>query len=313
MRSGMAALYRVAVPLLAVAAAAWPVLAQDAGKAQRVTTDAGEALVETVAAGLEHPWGLAFLPEGGMLVTERPGRVRLIRAERPSAQRISAPLAGVPRVDAGNQGGLLDVAVDPKFAANRLIYLSYTEPREGGRNGTTVARGKLNAEGTGIEDLRVLFRQEPSHQNGLHFGSRLVFANDGSLYVTLGERFVLRDQAQNPDNHLGKIVRINADGTAPGDNPGGERQVLATRDLVDRPSQRAGRGPEPADRRTVDRRAWRARRRRDQHPAQGPQLRLAGDQLWGGLFGRPRSASDPERRAWSNRSTTGTPRSPLRA
>jgi glucose/arabinose dehydrogenase len=168
--------------------------------------------IATVASGLEHPWGLAFLPDGRFLVTERPGSLRIVGPDG----RVGPPLVGVPEVDAVNQGGLLDVVLDPAFAKNRLVYLSYTEPREGG-NGTTVARGVLGE--AGLTNLKVIFRQLPAMSGGHHFGSRLVFGRDGTLFVTLGDRGSGRDSAQTLDNHLGKIVRINPDGSVPSDNP----------------------------------------------------------------------------------------------
>jgi glucose/arabinose dehydrogenase len=174
----------------------------------------------TLAHGLQRPWGLAFLPgferEGRMLVTERPGRLRIVAAKG----RLGAPIGGVPKVDARGQGGLLDVALDPKFADNALVYLSYSEPGEGderGRNGTAVARGRL--EGERLADVQVVFRQRPKIASTNHFGSRLVFARDGRLFVTLGERFSERHAAQDLGNHLGKVVRIEADGRVPADNP----------------------------------------------------------------------------------------------
>ena len=179
----------------------------DAGDEERSDLD-----LVTVTAGLEHPWGMAFLPDGRVLVTERPGRLRIIERDG----KAGPPIAGVPAVDAKGQGGLLDVALDPAFAKNRLVYLSYSEPREGG-NGTSVARGVL--EGGNLTGVQVIFRQQPAMQGGYHFGSRLVFARDGRLFVTLGERNNGRAQAQTLDNTLGKIVRINPDGTIPPDNP----------------------------------------------------------------------------------------------
>lgn len=166
----------------------------------------------SVARGLQHPWGLAFLPDGRMLVTERPGRLRIVSPDG----ALSAPVAGVPKVDARGQGGLLDVAVDPEFASNRFIYLSYSEPGEGG-NSTAVARGRL--EGNALADVQVIFRQQPKINSSAHFGSRLVFARDGRLFITLGDRFGQRDQAQNLANHIGKVVRIERDGRVPADNP----------------------------------------------------------------------------------------------
>lgn len=167
--------------------------------------------IETVADGLEHPWGLAFLPDGRMLVTERPGRLRIVAA----SGTLSEPVAGVPQVFAQGQGGLLDVALDPDFAANRLVYLSYAEPGQGGAS-TAVARGRL--EGNRLQDLQVIFRQQPKVDGGNHFGSRLAFAPDGKLFVTLGDRFKF-EPAQDISNEIGTVVRINPDGSVPRDNP----------------------------------------------------------------------------------------------
>ncbi len=193
----------------AIAAAPQAVTAQD----RTIDTQTGRLRIEIVARPLAHPWGLAFLPDGRMLVTERPGRLRIVSGDG----RISEPLAGVPRVFAQGQGGLLDVALDPNFASNRLVYLSYAEPGEGGA-GTAVARGRLNEAGTAIENASVIFRQQPKVSGSAHFGSRLVFARDGTLFVTLGERFKF-EPAQDLTSHLGKIVRINPDGSVPSDNP----------------------------------------------------------------------------------------------
>jgi glucose/arabinose dehydrogenase len=148
-----------------------------------------------------------------MLVTERPGRVRIVERDG----RLSEPLAGVPRVFAQDQGGLLDVALDPRFADNRVVYLSYAEPGDGGTNGTAVARGTLSDRS--LDDVRVIYRQLPKVASSKHFGSRLVFARDGTLFVTQGERFSQADQAQDLSSLIGKIVRINADGSVPRDNP----------------------------------------------------------------------------------------------
>jgi glucose/arabinose dehydrogenase len=172
--------------------------------------------VETVAKGLAHPWALQFLPDGQMLVTERPGRMRLITKEG----RLSSPLQGVPEVVAQNQGGLLDLALSPDFPQSGLIYFTYSEPRGASRNGTALARAKLVPGGDAgrLDEVKVIFRQEPSASGGLHFGSRLAFAADGTLFVTLGERFQ-RDYAQDLSRHWGKVIRINPDGSAPKDNP----------------------------------------------------------------------------------------------
>ena len=174
-------------------------------------TKAGTIKVETVATGLSHPWGLAFLPDGRMLVTERSGTLRLVSKDG----KLSPPLSGVPKVVAMGQGGLLDVAIDPDFKSNNLVYLTYSEPGEGGAS-TAVARGKLGE--SGLDGVEVIFRQEPKVQGGNHFGSRLAFAHDGKLFVTLGERFTFTP-AQDLTNDLGKIVRINPDGSVPKDNP----------------------------------------------------------------------------------------------
>jgi glucose/arabinose dehydrogenase len=173
--------------------------------------------VETFAGGLVHPWGMAFLPDGRLLVSERPGRLRLIGRDG----KLSAPLQGVPKVFASGQGGMLDVQLGPDFATSGLIYFSYAEPRDGARTGTSVARARLVNEGDGgrLGEVQVIFRQEPSYASGNHFGSRIVFTRDGSLFVTLGERYSARDQAQNPANHLGKLVRVMPDGSPYAGNP----------------------------------------------------------------------------------------------
>ncbi|GAA4523108.1 PQQ-dependent sugar dehydrogenase [Chelativorans composti] len=177
-------------------------------------TEGPSIRVQTVVNGLSHPWGLAFLPDGTMLVTERSGNLRLV------TDRLSDPIAGVPEVDARGQGGLLDVALDPAFEQNRLVYLSYAEAGEGG-NSTAVARGRLSDDNARLENVEVIFRQQPKVQSQLHFGSRLVFDPEGHLFITLGERSHerFRSQAQELNSHLGKIVRINPDGSVPADNP----------------------------------------------------------------------------------------------
>jgi len=193
-----------------------PVLAEGQAQAPRSPTPTpvkAAIRVETVARGLEHPWALAFLPGGRMLVTERPGRLRIVERDG----RVSEPLAGVPQVLARGQGGLLDVALDPRFADNRLVYLSYAEPGAGGAAGTAVARGRLG-EGR-LEDVRVIYQQQPKVRGEAHFGSRLVFARNGTLFVTQGDRFAYRDGAQDLSVGIGKIVRIKPDGSVPRDNP----------------------------------------------------------------------------------------------
>ncbi|HEX6159814.1 MAG TPA: PQQ-dependent sugar dehydrogenase, partial [Thermoanaerobaculia bacterium] len=169
--------------------------------------------VTDFATGLERPWALAFLPDGRALVTERPGRLRIVS----KSGQLSAPLAGVPRVFAQSQGGLLDVAVDPQFAQNRTIYLSYSEPGDGGLAGTAVCRGTLGERG--LENVQVIYRQVPKVAGGGHFGSRIVFRRDGTLFITQGDRMRYREQAQNLESGLGKVIRIHKDGTIPRDNP----------------------------------------------------------------------------------------------
>ena len=176
------------------------------------SSTAGVVHTETVASGLVHPWGLAFLPDGRMLVTERPGRLRIVSTDG----KLSEPLTGLPRVHAVGQGGLLDVAIDPKFEENRLIYVSFAEPSDGA-SGTAVARGKLG-DGV-IEDATVIYRQRPKYQGGGHYGSRVVFARDGKIFITQGDRMNWRDSAQSLTAGNGKVVRINPDGSIPKDNP----------------------------------------------------------------------------------------------
>lgn len=207
-RAAMAALVLLGLLVAGVAAFA----ADDAGKPVRFAGE--EVRVLPFASGLEHPWSMAFLPDGRLLVTERDGSLRVIDA----SGKLGAPIAGVPDVAARGQGGLLDVALDPAFATNRLIYLSYAEPRPDGA-GTSVSRGRLSEDLTRLTDLQVIFRQQPAHSGGNHFGSRLVFAPDGMLFVTLGERFDLMDKAQDLSTTLGKVVRIAPDGSIPADNP----------------------------------------------------------------------------------------------
>ncbi len=184
-------------------------------RAPAVTADVAFE-VQTLAEGLNKPWALAFLPDGRLLVTEKPtGALRILGKDG----KLSEPLAGLPAVDGRGQGGLLGLAVDPAFARSGLIYWSYAEAKGDGTNHTAVARGRL--EGGKVENVQVIFRQTPSLDSTLHFGGRLVFARDGTLFVTTGERSILpgRAQAQRLDGTLGKVARINADGSVPKDNP----------------------------------------------------------------------------------------------
>jgi glucose/arabinose dehydrogenase len=177
-----------------------------------VRTEAATFRVVEVALGLEHPWAVAFLPDGGMLVTERPGRLRLVE----SGRLREAPIAGLPEVYARDQGGLLDVILDPAFAENAWIYLSYSHA-EGGRTTTRVMRARYAPEG--LSEQKVIFEAKPLIASSKHFGSRLAFGRDGTLFVTMGERSNQRQEAQNLGNHLGKVLRINRDGSVPEDNP----------------------------------------------------------------------------------------------
>ncbi len=179
--------------------------------AQTFQTQHYKLRLTTVAKGLEHPWSLAFLPDGRMLVTERPGRLRTVTARG----EISSPIKGVPMVYARGQGGLLDIIVDPDFAANRTLYLSYAEPGPGG-GGTAVARAVL--AGDRLTDFKILFRQTPKTGGGRHFGSRLVIARDGTLFATIGERGE-RQRAQDTTVNRGQVIRIRRDGGIPEDNP----------------------------------------------------------------------------------------------
>jgi glucose/arabinose dehydrogenase len=185
-------------------------LALPAAAADSLTLDERFTLT-AVSDELENPWGLAFLPDGRLLVTERPGRLRIVATDG----ALSEPLANVPEVYHRGQGGLLDVALDPDFANNSTIYISYAEPGEDGA-GTAVSRARLSEEG--LSDLAVIFRQQPKAGSSRHFGSRIVVARDGTLFVTLGDRG-LGDPAQDLQSHIGKVVRINRDGSVPPDNP----------------------------------------------------------------------------------------------
>lgn len=171
---------------------------------------------ETVAAGLENPWGLAFLPQGRFLVTERPGRLRVVEADG----RLGAPVVGLPAIAAGGQGGLLDVLADSQFGTNRTVYFCFSEPDATGKtNSTALARAQLSADRSRLENLKVIFSQQPKVASRAHFGCRIVEARDGNLFLTLGDRFSRKDDAQKLDNHLGKVVRVAKDGSVPRDNP----------------------------------------------------------------------------------------------
>ncbi|ACF03302.1 glucose sorbosone dehydrogenase [Rhodopseudomonas palustris TIE-1] len=185
------------------------------GEITTYESSAGPLTVQTVAQKLVHPWGLAFLPDGRMLVTERPGRLRLVT---PQGQ-VSKPLQGVPEVWASGQGGLLDVAADKDIASNHTIYLCYAE-RDGNGGRTAVARASLDTgDAPRLNDIKVIFRQQGPLSSGNHYGCRIAQDGSGNLFVTLGEHYAYRDQAQSLSNHLGKIVRIAPDGSVPDGNP----------------------------------------------------------------------------------------------
>jgi glucose/arabinose dehydrogenase len=186
--------------------------------AQTHETEAGTVRLDPVVEGLQFPWGLVFLPDDSMLVTERPGNLRHVSADG----TISDPIAGVPEVVFAGQGGLLDVALDPAFETNRYVYMSFAEAGdERGTNSTAVARGVLSEDMSQLSDVEIIFSQQPKLPSNLHFGSRLTFDNDGYLFITTGERSAaeFRVQAQDLDSHLGKVIRIMPDGSVPEDNP----------------------------------------------------------------------------------------------
>ncbi|HEU4720256.1 MAG TPA: PQQ-dependent sugar dehydrogenase [Gemmatimonadaceae bacterium] len=172
--------------------------------------------VVELTKALVNPWAVEPLPDGRLLVTERPGRMRIVSA----TGQVGEPLAGIPEVAAGGQGGLLDVALAPTFAQDRTIFWSYSEPREGG-NGTAIARGVLSTDGTRVENVQVIFRVMPTYAGRQHFGSRIAFGPDGMLYSSFGDRSnaPMRPHAQQLDGHLGKVIRIRPDGSVPPDNP----------------------------------------------------------------------------------------------
>ena len=204
---------RLGALLLGLALLAPPALAQEAPRSPTPKPVKLAAKVTDVAVGLEHPWGVELLPDGRFLVTERPGRLRVVNRDG----RLSAPLTGVPEVYARGQGGLLDVALSPAFAQDRLVYLSFAERGSGGA-GTAVARGRLGEHG--LEGVQVIWRQQPKVDgSNNHWGSRLVFRADGTLFVTVGDRYAHLERAQDLSTTIGKIVRINPDGSVPRDNP----------------------------------------------------------------------------------------------
>ncbi|ABD06004.1 Glucose sorbosone dehydrogenase [Rhodopseudomonas palustris HaA2] len=199
--------------------ASFLIATKSSGEPASFKSSAGPLAVKTFAQNLDSPWALAFLPEGRVLVTEKPGRMRVVSAQG----ALSPPVRGVPEVWATGQGGLLDVVTDTNFAANRTIYFCYAErTSQGGRSGgrTAVARAALvESDAPRLDDVNVIFRQDGPLSSGNHYGCRIAQGADGHLFVTLGDHFSFRDQAQNLGNHLGKIIRIAPDGSVPAGNP----------------------------------------------------------------------------------------------
>ncbi|WP_136660273.1 PQQ-dependent sugar dehydrogenase [Nitratireductor sp. XY-223] len=201
-------------PGLAIAVATALFLTAPAGATDAYNTDKVAINVDTVATGLEHPWGVAVLPDGTYLVTERPGRMRLVKDGK-----VSAPISGLPKIATGGQGGLLDVALSGDFDTSGVIYFTYSEPGRGGA-GTALARANLvrNGSQARLDDVTVLFSMDRKSRGGRHFGSRIAVADDGSLFFTIGDRGD-GDRAQDPMDHAGAVLRINPDGSIPSDNP----------------------------------------------------------------------------------------------
>ena len=212
--------------------------------AETVESEQATLRFETVAEGLTHPWGMAALPDGRLLVTERPGRLRIVRPDG----AVSQPVAGVPAVSNVGQGGLLDVVLGPDHATTKRIYISFAEPGPDGRAGTAVARGTLDMDARRLQDVEVIFRQEPKTRGGRHFGSRLVFRRDGTLFVTIGDRGE-RERAQTLTIHRAQVIRINPDGSIPEDNPfvGVEGRLPAVWSYGHRNAQGAALHPETGE------------------------------------------------------------------
>lgn len=204
-------MHRSFVTMGLIAAVSAAAISQAQGDTKTIDTKAGKVTVEELAGGLNHPWGLAFLPDGRLLVTERNGGLRILSTDN----KLSAPLAGIPETYANGQGGLLDVALDPGFAQNRTIYFSFAEP---GGEGASTAFARATFADTGLSNVKVIFRQEPKVSGAGHFGGRIVFSKDGYLFLTTGERQKFTP-SQDLKSHLGKVLRLNKDGSVPKDNP----------------------------------------------------------------------------------------------
>jgi glucose/arabinose dehydrogenase len=261
--------------------------------------------VSDYVTGIEKPWGLAFLPDGGLLITEKPGRLRHFKDGS-----LSEPIQGVPAVDARGQGGLLGLAIDPNFSKNGLVYLAFSEPGPDRTNNAAILRGKLilNAGAPRLDNPTVIWRQSPPLASALHYGGRLVFARDGALFYGSGERSILpgRMQAQKLDATLGKVIRINSDGTIPKDNPfvgrpvrrpRSGRSATATSCRPRSTRKPASSGPSSMARAAAMSSTFRARAR----TTVGPPSPTA----WS-TWATPSVKASPRRRAWSSRSTTGT-------
>ncbi|NJW51376.1 PQQ-dependent sugar dehydrogenase [Salinimicrobium oceani] len=190
------------------------VLLSAAALAQKPTvkTDAGDVKIHKIAENLDHPWGMAFLPDSRLLVTERAGALRILEKD----STLSVPLSGTPKVFAEGQGGLLDVALHPNFEENNYVYLTFSEPGENNTATTALGRGKLL--GNSIEGFEVLFRMEPKVEGPNHFGGRIIFTPENDIFLTLAERFKF-EPAQDLSSHLGTIVRLKEDGTPSEANP----------------------------------------------------------------------------------------------
>ncbi|MDP5037242.1 MAG: PQQ-dependent sugar dehydrogenase [Alishewanella sp.] len=187
-------------------------LASPVVNAQTIQSEKSVLSIEKVAEGLEHPWGLAFLPDGRMLVTERAGKLRLVNTDG----SLSAPLQGLPDIVVNGQGGLLDVVLHPDFASNKQFYFSFNQP---GENGSSTAVALATLSDTAISDLKIVFSANPKFESRHHFGGRLVIQDNNYLFITLGDRGQRRDDAQTLDNHHGKVIRLHLDGSVPTDNP----------------------------------------------------------------------------------------------
>ena len=180
-----------------------------------VLPDDYQLQVETIVSELEHPWGMVQLPNASWLITERPGRLRLVNTDG----QLSAPISGLPAVDARGQGGLLDIMIKDDFENTRRIWWSYAEPRDNGTNATAVATGILSDDYRQVTDVQVIFQQTPPWRSTAHFGSRLVFDTDGMLFITTGDRYQASSLAQDISTHIGKVLRINPQGGAAPGNP----------------------------------------------------------------------------------------------